>query len=241
MDISILKDIVAYTSPLGLESVKIVGPSSATAISAIADDRSLIMLATTKSPVDDFAGTTCGLPNLGKLKGILEIPEYKTGAKLSVNKNASGDPENIVFGNAADDFSNTYRLMGTALVNSLISNVTFKTPKWDITFIPSDDQILKFRYQSNVLSDGLHFTTSTKNGNLYVDMGDASSHQGSFVFGSDITGTLRNKLHWPLKQVQSILRLTGEKNISISDAGALQVVVDSGIAVYNYIVPTQKK
>ena len=34
---------------------------------------------------------------------------------------------------------------------------------------------------------------------------------------------------------------TGDKTIKMSDEGAAQITVDSGIAVYNYILPAQSK
>jgi hypothetical protein len=35
--------------------------------------------------------------------------------------------------------------------------------------------------------------------------------------------------------------LTGDKVVRISDDGAAQITVDSGMAVYNYILPAQSK
>ena len=39
----------------------------------------------------------------------------------------------------------------------------------------------------------------------------------------------------------SILNLTGDKTMRISDQGALQITVDSGITEYEYILPAQSK
>jgi len=41
--------------------------------------------------------------------------------------------------------------------------------------------------------------------------------------------------------VISILDLTGDKVMKISDDGAAMIAVDSGLAVYNYILPAQSK
>jgi len=35
--------------------------------------------------------------------------------------------------------------------------------------------------------------------------------------------------------------LAGDKTIRIADAGALSITVDSGLAVYEYILPAQSK
>ena len=42
-------------------------------------------------------------------------------------------------------------------------------------------------------------------------------------------------------QVQAILNLDGEATMSLSDQGAMQITVDSGLAKYNYIMPAQSK
>jgi hypothetical protein len=71
--------------------------------------------------------------------------------------------------------------------------------------------------------------------------GDASTHAGSFVFHSGVTGKLKQTWSWPVSQMQSILNLSGDLTMKISDQGALQSTVDSGLAEYNYILPAQSK
>jgi hypothetical protein len=71
--------------------------------------------------------------------------------------------------------------------------------------------------------------------------GDASTHAGSFVFHSGIIGKLKQSWAWPVSQIQSILGLSGDVTMRISDAGALQITVNSGLAEYNYILPAQAK
>jgi hypothetical protein len=46
---------------------------------------------------------------------------------------------------------------------------------------------------------------------------------------------------WPVSAVISILSLSGDKTLKISDEGAAMITVDSGIAEYNYILPAQQK
>ena len=41
----------------------------------------------------------------------------------------------------------------------------------------------------------------------------------------------------PVAQVQAILGLDGDKTMSISDQGAMQITVDSGMVKYDYIPP----
>ena len=85
------------------------------------------------------------------------------------------------------------------------------------------------------------FNVKTKDGNLVFSFGDASTHAGEFVFQHGVQGTLQHTWSWPVAAVQAILGLDGDKTMSISDQGAMQISVDSGMAKYNYILPAQSK
>ena len=61
------------------------------------------------------------------------------------------------------------------------------------------------------------------------------------MFQAGVTGKLKQTWAWPVSQVQSILNLSGDCTMRISDAGALQITVNSGLAEYNYILPAQAK
>ena len=70
-----LQDIVQHTHGLGvIDLVKVVSSDSETTLEAISEDRSVIVQAKFKGVVADFIGTF-GMPNLGKLNTILNIPE----------------------------------------------------------------------------------------------------------------------------------------------------------------------
>ena len=45
----------------------------------------------------------------------------------------------------------------------------------------------------------------------------------------------------PVAQVQAILSLDGKQTMKLSDQGAMQISVDSGLTNYNYILPAQSK
>ena len=64
-------------------------------------------------------------------------------------------------------------------------------------------------------------------------------HTGRRVFANNIEGKLTEGWSWPLNQVLSILKLgmSGICVVQISDQGALQIIIDSGIGAYNYILP----
>ena len=68
----ILQDVVAHTHALGFLSLVKVNAEETTGIDAMAEDRSVILTATTHNPVTEFIGTF-GMPNLDKLSLHLKI------------------------------------------------------------------------------------------------------------------------------------------------------------------------
>jgi len=209
----------------------------------MAEDRSVILTATTHNPVTEFIGTF-SMPNLDKLSLHLKNPEYKDNAKLEVvqsERNGETVPTHIHFENAAGDFENDYRFMNQDIINEKLKTVKFKGATWDIDFKPSMASIQKFKFQSAAHSDEKTFQVSTKDGNLVFSFGDASTHAGNFVFQAGVNGKLKQTWSWPVTAIQSILNLPGDISMRIADAGALNITVDSGITVYDYILPAQSK
>jgi hypothetical protein len=240
----ILQDLVAHTHALGfIPLVKISSTNTATEIEAMAEDRSVIVNAKTKSPVSEFEGVF-GMPNLNKLAIHLNCPEYKEHAKISVviaNRNGEDIPTGLHFENKDGDFENDYRFMNTEIINEKLKSVKFKGAKWDIEFEPSVASIQRLKFQANAHSEESVFQVKTENDNLVFSFGDASTHAGSFTFEAGVTGKLRQTWSWPVVQVMSILNLAGDKTVKISDVGAMMIAVDSGVCEYNYILPAQSK
>ena len=240
----ILQDLVAHTHALGfIPLVKISSDNQATEIEAMAEDRSVIVNAKTKAPVEQFTGVF-GMPNLNKLDIHLKCPEYKEGANISVVKaqrNGEEIPTGLHFENKDGDFENDYRFMNTDIINEKLKSVKFKGAKWDIEFEPQVASIQKLRFQANAHTEESVFQVKSDNGNLVFSFGDASTHAGSFVFQHDVGGKLKHTWSWPINQVISILGLDGKTTMRISDQGAMQITVDSGITEYNYILPAQSK
>lgn len=240
----ILQDLVAHTHALGfIPLVKISSTDQETEIEAMAEDRSVIVNAKTKSPVDEFQGVF-GMPNLNKLDIHLKCPEYKEKAKISVvvaNRNGEDIPTGLHFENEAGDFENDYRFMNTEIINEKLKSVKFKGAKWDIEFQPSLASVQKLKFQANANVEESVFKVTTKDDNLVFSFGDASTHAGEFIFQSGVNGKLKQTWSWPVVQVMSILNLAGDITMKIADVGAMQITVDSGIAEYNYILPAQSK
>ena len=239
----ILQDIVAHTHSLGFLALVKVSNDEGTAIDSMAEDRSVILSAQTHAPVAEFTGTF-GMPNLDKLALHLKNPEYQKDAKIDViqaERNGETIPTHIHFENAAGDFENDYRFMNKAIIEEKLKTVKFKGASWSVTFKPSMASIARMKLMSAAHSEEPTFNVLTKNGKLVFSFGDASTHAGEFVFQHDIEGTLAHTWSWPVAQVQSILNLDGDLSMSISDQGAMQISVDSGMVKYDYILPAQSK
>jgi len=236
-----LLDLVEHTYDLGcIDLVKITGTDKETVISGLAEDRNVVVEGTFANPVADFIGTF-GMPNLGKLKILLNLQEYKENAKLAITRKGTGEPDGINFENKTGDFKNNYRFMAAEIVNEKLKTVKFKGVNWHIEFEPTVASIMRLKMQAQANAEELNFQVKTDGSDLKFFFGDHSTHAGNFVFQPGVTGTLKRTWSWPIKTVISILDLTGDKVMRISDDGAAQITVDSGLATYTYIIPAQSK
>ena len=236
-----LLDLVQHTLDLGvIDLVKITGDDKETVIAGLAEDRSVVVEGKFTNPVADFIGNF-GMPNLGKLKILLNIQEYRENAKLSITRRSTGEPDGLNFENASGDFKNSYRFMASEIVNDKLKTVKFKGVNWHIEFEPTIASIMRLKMQAQANAEETNFQAKTEGTNLMFFFGDHSTHAGNFVFQPDITGQLKRAWSWPIKTFISIMDLTGDKVVKISDDGAAMITVDSGLAVYNYILPAQSK
>jgi len=239
-----LLDLIQHTHGLGvIELVKVEGSDTETKISAYAEDKTVIVTGTFKTPIDGFQGVF-GMPNLSKLKTILSFDDYDDSAKITVNKkdeNGVQVPATIHFETNAGDFVNDYRLMSRTIVDDKVKTVTFKGANWDVEFEPTVAGIMRLKKQAQANSEELNFVTKTDNGDLKIYFGDHSTHSGNFVFQPSVGGTLNKAWNWPVKVFLAIMDLPGDKVVRFADAGAAEITVDSGIANYRYLLPAQAK
>ena len=236
-----LLDLVSHTFDLGcIDQVKITGSDKETTISGLAEDRSVVVEGSFANPVGDFIGTF-GMPNLSKLKILLNLQEYKDDAKLTISRKESGALDQLNFENKLGDFKNSYRFMATEVANERIKTVKFKGANWNIEFEPTAAAIQRLKMQAAANSEENNFQAKTEDGDLKFYFGDHSTHAGNVVFQPEVKGTLKRAWSWPVKTVISILDLYGDKVMRISDEGAAMITVNSGLATYNFILPAQSK
>lgn len=239
-----LLDLVSHTFDLGcITMIKVTGSTKDTTVDALAEDKSVVLSAEFRDPVADFVGLF-GMPNLDKLKILLNIQEYREDAEITVrrqDRNGESVPVGLHFKNAAGDFVNDYRFMTSEVVNEKLKTAKFLGANWGIEFEPTVASIMRLKMQAQANSEIRTFRVETDGANLKFSFGDHSTHAGEFVFQPDVKTKLKRVLSFPVQQVIGILGLVGDKIMKISDDGAMQITVDSGIAVYNYILPAQSK
>jgi hypothetical protein len=241
----ILTDIVSHTQSLAfLTMLKITPDDDTTVIESIADDRSVILKATTHTKISEFT-ETFGMPDLNKLSYHLKNPEYAKDAKLTVEtgvRNNETIPTHIHFENAAGDFHNDYRFMEKSVIEEKLKSVKSKISSWDVVFEPTVAAIQRLKLMAGTLDqDEKLFQVKTEDDNLNFYFGDLNTHAGKFTFQHGVSGTLKHTWAWPHEAVQKILNLDGDKTLSITDQGAMMITVDSGLAKYDYILPAQQK
>lgn len=240
----ILLDLVEHTYDLGcIDLIKITGNDKETAIEGIAEDRSVVVQGRFLTPVGEFVGIF-GMPNLGKLKILLNLQEYRENAQITVtrqSRNSEDVPVGMHFENSAGDFKNDYRFMTSEIIGEKLKTAKFRGANWHIEFEPTVAGIQRLKMQAQANAEELTFQTKTEKNDLKIVFGDHSTHAGEFVFHPGVSGILKHAWSWPVKQVIGILDLTGDKVMRISDDGAAMITVYSGIAEYNYILPAQRK
>jgi hypothetical protein len=240
----ILQDIVAHTNKLGfLNIVKITGTEDKTLIDSMADDRSVIMYAETTNPHPDMIGTF-GMPQLEKLRYLVEGKEYQDNAKIEVvtaERNGETIPVGLHFENKDGDFKNDYRFMNQDIINEKLKTVKFRGVKWDVEVEPTVSAVQRFNFQAGANTEHTTFLAKTDGDKLIFTFGDQSTHGGEFVFATGVTGKINKAWTWPVASVLGILKITDANNakISFSNEGAMQITLDSGIATYKYIIPAQ--
>ena len=240
----ILADIVAHTNKLGfLNIVKITGTEDKTLIDSMAEDRSVILYAETADPQPDMIGTF-GMPQLEKLQYLLNGSEYKEDAKIEVTiaeRNGETIPVGLHFENKHGDFKNDYRFMNQAIIEEKLKTVKFRGAKWEVEVSPALNAIQRFQFQAGANTEHTTFLAKTDGDILKFTFGDQSTHAGEFVFAMGVNGKLDRGWTWPVMPILSILKIADVNNtkMSLSNEGAIQITLDSGIATYKYIIPAQ--
>ena len=241
-----LKDVLRHTHNLGIyEMVKVTGTMEETEIETVDADKTVILKGKLKSPVADFVGNTVGLSRMGTLARFLEYPGFtEDTATVEVTTQKRNDedvPAEVKF----QDENGTdahYRFMAAEIVNQQLKAINFKGASYDVEINPTAKMLKDLNFFSSALDLEDTFTPKTEGGNLYFLIGEAGSDRTKVKVAEAVTGDLTHDFQWPLAIVLKICRLSENANVTMSfnQKGLLQIVVDSGMGEYTYLLPASK-
>lgn len=242
----IFKDVLRHTHALGfIEMVKISGDESLTEIEAMDADKTVILKGKLHNPVADFIDQTVGLSRMSVLDGYLKFPGFgDENAKVNIetqSRNGEDIPVEISF-ESAEGHSGSYRFMLADVINQQLKSVKMKDIPWDVTIVPTQKNLKDLGYFNGVLG-GFEpvFSPTTEDGALYFNIGEGAGDKGKLPINNNVDGELSGNWKWEIDKALSILRLSDSANctVSFANAGAMQIVIDSGLGEYTYILPAK--
>ncbi|MDA8842127.1 hypothetical protein N9N08_00445 [bacterium] len=242
----VFKDILKHTHGLGIfEMVKVTGALDSTEIETVDADKTVIFKGKTHEPVVDFVDSTIGLSRMGVLQGYLQYPGFDDAtAKVEVIKqerNEESVPTEIKFV-SSDGNDAHYRFMLADVINQQLKSIKFKGADFDINIVPTQKNLKDLSYFNSVLGGyEANFAPKTDGTQLYFHIGDGVSDRTKISISNEIEGSITKDWRWPLDIVLRILKLSESGNcvMSINDEGLLQIIVDSGIGKYTYLLPAK--
>ena len=109
---------------------------------------------------------------------------------------------------------------------------------WDVTIV--QEELERLRLSNGVLG-GFERVFTTEDGALYFSIGEGAGDKGKLI-NNNVEGELTGNWKWEIDKALSILRLSDSANctVSFANAGAMQIVIDSGLGEYKYILPRVK-
>lgn len=235
-----LLDIVKHTVPLGaFKILRVDGTDKETTISATEEERIVVLRARTHAPIEEFKGTF-GIPDVGMLNTLLSIPEYTDEGTKCLVEMKSDQPSTVHFENPTGDFKNSFRLMSKNVIEDQEKLLDLKVKSWPVEFVPLIANQQRLKYQETANPEEKAVVLRLENGEIKATVGDLKSHSGNFIFQSGIDPKVKMTVLLPIKQINGILSLSGDKTIRIGDLG-MMISVDSGLANYDYIIPMLSK
>jgi hypothetical protein len=240
-----LKDVLRHTHALGIyEMVKVTGTMETTEIETVDSDKTVILKGKLKNPVPDFVGNTVGLSRMATLARFIEYPGYSedtaTVEIITQKRNDEEVPAEVKFD--CPDATANYRFMAAEIVNQQLKAINFKGASYDVEINPSAKMLKDLNFFSSALDLEDTFTPKTDGGDLYFHIGDAGSDRTKVKVAEAVTGDMTHDFQWRLGIVLKICRLAENANVTMSfnQKGLLQIVVDSGVGEYTYLLPASK-
>lgn len=235
----ILTDIVRHTYGIGcIDLVKMTGGDGKLTIETMDTDRNVCIKGELNKTIDELEGTV-GLARMHVLDRNLRYGGF-TDSGIGIKTQAKDGiviPSEVSFSGGGTKSS--YRFMSEVMVNDVLKIPPFRGVKWDVEVKPSLKSTQDLQYFAATLgkTEPL-FAVSTENNSLIFSLGSSSSDRASVAVSNAVVGELKHAWKYPIAQVLAVLKLIEDGNscvLSISDVGALQLELDSGIGTYKYI------
>lgn len=245
MILDILKDMNKYIHGIGvLATVRVEqDKKKGIALQSIGLDKQLIVHGSSELK---FSDDDCvfGLGQLGQLQSLLSCPEYEENANITLAKDSSGNLSRIDFANSTGDFTNSYRLMGQQLLDTIMPKMRFLGTKWDLEIEPSLNSIKRFNLQAAANAEETSFTMKLVKSNLEINFGTPATHSGKFVFAEGIKSKTAFDNAFPIAVFQKILNLSShaeKAELKLTNEGLMCIELNSGLITYQYLIPALSK
>lgn len=259
MIIDYLKDLVAHTSGLGINSVKVTGDENTVLIEGSDENnKTLVIKGKFLKEVPEFEGV-CGLGNLAELTGYVNAYKHKDDVATVVREDKtytqkvvdddgndvlddSGEPETETVTNnviteihfkRATQMKNEYRVMN---LRGLPDQPKFGGLPWEIVIEPTKRSIDMMATQAGFNVENF-FGVTVDDGTMFLTFGNTAMIE----FAYDVDGDITRAWTWELSKVLPVLKLSADAEcvMSFSNKGALQITLTTGLAEYNYIIPAK--
>lgn len=264
-----LRDLVRHTTGLGVETLKLTGTEGNVVIEGVDTDKSIVIKGEFKQEIPELEGI-CGLSKLDHLSGIVRAYNKKEDTVLvsrstkmmkmdkrdadgklitDENGNAVSVEEEVdhisqlTFKRKSPAMKNDYRVIDRRMIPDQYSMAS--AVNWDVVIEPNQTSIELLQQQASIGIDQ-YFGVKTREvegvNTLFVTLGEAGS-EAELEFATDIEGNMTRDWIWSLDTVLKILKMADSAicTMSFLDKGALQITLDTGLAEYNYIMPSRSR
>lgn len=239
-----LSDIVKHTHGLGfIDAVKLRydEEKNTTLVESIVDS-SVVLYGTLDEPIDGLT-STIGLSRMSVLNGYLNFAPFNTNdAQINILTQERGGvstPTSVQF-NSGKGHTASYRFMSEKQIDSEIQVPNFTGADWNVVFQPTRQSVKDLSTLRSIIGSlESDFLIETDNGDLNFIIGSDTTDRTKVTFATGVEGELRHSYRWAINTMLPILKLgddAAEITVSISDAGVAKIDIDSGLAMYTYII-----
>ena len=136
-------------------------------------------------------------------------------------------------------YSANYRFMVSSLIEEQLKTIKFKGVEWDITVQPTQQNLKDLTYFNGIMG-GFEptFVAKTDGDTLKFYIGDGANDRVEIPFAQNVQGKLTKGWAWQLAQVLSILKLSDNRQASMSSSDPrcyADTPLIPGTATYDYI------